>query len=43
MNYLCQLFRVEMSAAAERVLPSGADQAGAPKLGLSVSAGKIIS
>ena len=43
MNYLCDLFRREMSAATERVLHPAKNQAGAPEFRMSVSPGKINS
>jgi UDP-GlcNAc:undecaprenyl-phosphate GlcNAc-1-phosphate transferase len=43
MNYLCDLFRSELSEATERVLQAGETRTGAPKLGLSVSAGKLTN
>jgi len=43
MNYLCDLFRHELSAATERVLQVKNNRAGAPKLGMSVSAGNLTN
>ena len=43
MNYLCDLFRLELSEATERVLRANDSRAAAPKLGISVSAGKLTS
>lgn len=39
INYLCDLFRTELSEATERVLQTSQSPAEAPKLGMSVSAG----
>ncbi|MCU1265041.1 MAG: UDP-N-acetylmuramyl pentapeptide phosphotransferase [Acidobacteria bacterium] len=41
MSYLCDLFRRELSDATERVLAAPKARAGAPSLGMSVSAGKL--
>jgi hypothetical protein len=43
MNYLCDLFREELSEATERVLPANENRAPAARLGMSVSAGKLTS
>ena len=43
MNYLCDLFREELSEATERVLRASENRAGARTLGMSVSAGKLTS
>jgi UDP-GlcNAc:undecaprenyl-phosphate GlcNAc-1-phosphate transferase len=43
MNYLCDLFRHELSEATERVLRKNDNRAGAAKLGMSVSPGKLTS
>jgi hypothetical protein len=40
MNYLCDLFRRELSEATERILHEKEGQTAAAKLSLSASAGK---
>lgn len=43
MNYLCDLFRQQMSEATERVLQAKDGHASATKLGMSMSAGRLSS
>lgn len=43
INYLCDLFRQKLSEAAERILQANQSRAGAPGLGLSVTAGKLTN
>lgn len=43
MNYLCDLFRREMSMAVEQLLQADQDGGGRQALGLSVRAGKLTS
>jgi UDP-GlcNAc:undecaprenyl-phosphate/decaprenyl-phosphate GlcNAc-1-phosphate transferase len=41
INYLCDLFRQELSEAAERIFRADEPRISSPKLGMSVSAGKL--
>lgn len=43
INYLCDLFRQELSEAAERIFRPDEPRTSSPKLGMSVSAGKLTS
>lgn len=43
INYLCDLFRQELSEAAERIFQADEQRISSPKLGMSVSAGKLTN
>jgi UDP-GlcNAc:undecaprenyl-phosphate GlcNAc-1-phosphate transferase len=43
INYLCDLFRQELSEATERIFRADESRISSPKLGMSVSAGKLTN